>query len=618
MKRLFPLFFLFLLTVHAVADSLAHGIKTVSGYDYGADRTNILAFDTYIRTQPGDRAKVEAALIPLLSQSSVSNAAKEYICRWLGLIGTDASVPALEKLTTDPKLSHLAVYALLCQDSPAAKTALVDSLAQAPAPLRPALVGAIGRAGIADAVPTLAKILASDDAAQVNAALDALAAIGNSAALDALSSATVPPALKATQDWAILHAATRLLATDPAKSKDVFASLVKPGTVSSLRVAAAKGYLKADPAGAWTVIAPLLKDDDAKVRLDVARLTAQLPPDNISTLVTTLPTLDPAVQVVIVNSVADKQDAAFEPVLQAALASTQPDVHLAAIDGYSTVNLPDSFTTLLPFLDKGGDEAAAATASLEKLSQPDVSAELTASVATAKGPAKAALLTILAARMDRSALDLFFTSTTDADNTVAEAAFQGVNHVASPDDLNRVVGLLPQAKTGAERKSLDTALQRCARFSTDKDKAADFLLAAVPSATGDTRNSLLAAIASIDSPHAAAGLQGLLQASSVDDRKSVIRVLSSAHNPNADKMLLAAAEHGQVDSEKILALRGYLDSIRAQNLQVDDQVKAYRTAWPLATRDDDKQAILDALKNLKGNAAKKALSELSAENHKPA
>jgi len=606
----------------AKSDPLADGVKAVSAYNYGADRTDIVAFDNYIRSQPSEsRGKIEAALLPLLSQAGISDGAKDYICRWLAMIGSDPSIPVLKKLTDDPKWSHLAVYALLSIGTPAAKSALVDSLGQAPAALRPAIIGAIGRADIAEAVPNLAQIATLSDEAQGAAALDALGALGTPESLAALSKTTVPASLEITRQWALIHAATRVLALNPSENegaKAVYASLLKPGSVSSLRVAAAKGYLEADPSGAWPVISNLLKDDDAKVRLDVARLTPQLSADAIAFLITAVPGLDPAVQVVIINSLAEKQNTGIEPVLKTALASNQPDVHLAAISGYGTANLPGSVSTLLPFLDKGADEAVAATGSLEKLSQPDASAALNTALTQAQGPAKAALLTILAARTDRSALDTVFASTGDADSRVAEAAFQGINLLADGSDLNRVVDLLPGVKTASERKALESALFRCARSAADKDKTADFLLAALKGASPENRSAFIVALASVNSPKASSGLQSLLQAPSVDDRKNVIRALSSAHNPDADKLLLQAASHSSEPSEKILALRGYLDSIRAQNLSEPKKVEAYKVAWPLATRPDDQQAILDALKNMKGDEARKALDKLAPNVPKPA
>jgi hypothetical protein len=628
MKKLLSLLLTVALTVsYAGADTpppsgpLADGLKAVSGYDYGTDRTDIVAFDNYIRSQsPESRAKIEAALLPLLDQANLSLGAKNYICRWLGVIGTDASVPTLEKLTQDMQLSHQAVYALLSIDTPAARSALTDSLGTVPAALRPAIIGAIGRADVADAVPALAKIATLDDPAQVTAALDALGAIGSSKALAALRDASVPAPLEANRQWALLHAAFHVLKTSPSADapRAVFASLLKPGAVSSLRVAAAKGYIEADHAEAWPEIAKLLKDNDVKVRLDVARLVAQFSPVPTSSVTGLLPSLDPAVQVVVINSLAEKRGAEAEPVLKAALAGNQPDVHLAAIAGYGTADVSGAVPILLAFLDRGGDEAAAATLSLEQLTQPGVSARLKTAEGKLQGAAKAAVLTILGARADRSALDLFFASSGDADNQIAEAAFQGISLLASGSDLNRVIALMPQVKTGAEHNSLQLALIHCTRNAADKDQASDSLLTAVQQATPDNKATLIVALASVDSPKAIANLQTLLQAPSVDDRKSVIRALSLAHAPGGDKLLLQAAAQGTDPSEKILALRGYLDSVRAQNLHEQQRVEAYRAAWPVATRQDDKQAILDALKNMNGRDAQKAYQELSASAPNPA
>ena len=623
MTRLLPLFFFLAVAAApaALGDPLADGIKAVSSYDYGTDRTAILAFDTFIRSQPGDRARVEGALLPLLTQDGVSTAAKDYVCRWLGVIGSDASVPVLQKLTADPKLSHLAVYALLDLHTPPAKAALLDGLETAPAPLHPAIIGALGRAEVVGAVPVLAKAASSADTTEAAAALDALGAMGKTAAIEALRSAPVAASLEPTRRWALLHAANGA-AKEGAAGQDaaqlVFASLLRPGTAAPLRNAAARGRILSDPATAFSVILPLLKDDDARVRLAAVRLSPLLSPDDLQALAPALPGLDPATQTALVNNLVEKPSAGVEPILQTALASAQTEVRLAAVAGYGAANLPGSASILLPLLTRGGDEAALAAASLKKLSQPDTGAQLKAAAAGAAGMVKATLLSVLAARQDRSAFDLFAASTGDVDSVVATAAFQGIEAVARRGDLDRIVGLLPQAKTNAEHKSLNATLLRCARVAADKDRAADFLIDALHGAAPETRGILLAAIATVPSPKAAACLQNQLAAPSVEERKEIIRAVTLARTPDADKLLLDAASHGAEPSEKILALRGYLDSIQAQDISPPQRVMAYRIAWPLAVRPEEKQAILDALKHLSGTDGKKAFDELSAQMPKSA
>lgn len=484
------LFILALATAPAASgDSLADGIKAVSSYDYGTNRADIVAFDTFIRSQPGDRARVEAALLPLLAQEDVSTGAKDYLCRWLGLIGSDASIPALKKLTADPKLSHLAVYALFDLDTPAARAALLDSLGAVPAALRPAIIGALGRARVTDAVPALARAASSDDTTEVAAALDALGTMATPAALEALRSARVAAPLETTRQWALLHAANGVLeggTTGQDTAKSVFASLLKPGTPPALRNAAAKGCIQADPATALDVVLPLLKDDDARVRSGAIRLTPLLSSADLKTLASSLSDLDPATQAAVVNNLVETPSTAVEPILQAALASAHPEVRLSAIAGFGAANLPGSVSVLVPLLARGSNEAAAAAGSLKKLPQSDTGTRLKAALVDAPSPVKAALLTVLADRQDRSAFDLFLASTDDTDPAIATAGFRGVETVAGGNDLDRVASLLPRAKTNAERKSLNIALFRCARTAPDKDKAVDFLIDALHGASPDT------------------------------------------------------------------------------------------------------------------------------------
>ena len=256
-------------------------------------------------------------------------------------------------------------------------------------------------------------------------------------------------------------------------------------------------------------------------------------------------------------------------------------------------------------------------ASLGQLSQPGTSAALKAAAAQAQGATKAAVLTDLLAQMDHSAVDTFFSSAGDQDPQVAEVGFKGISAVADGNDLDRIIGLFPQIKTPTERKSLETALAHSAQLATDKDKAAETLLGAIPAASAQDRPGIIMAVATMGSPKGTAGLQSLLQSPSVDDRKVVIRALSAAHEPAADKLLLYASSHGTETSEKVLALRGYLDSIQSQNLFDTQKVQAYVDAWPLAIRPEEQQAILDAFKHMKSVRAQKALQEITAQLPKP-
>ena len=79
------------------------------------------------------------------------------------------------------------------------------------------------------------------------------------------------------------------------------------------------------------------------------------------------------------------------------------------------------------------------------------------------------------------------------------------------------------------------------------------------------------------------------------------------------------AGNGQSNSEKILALKGYIDTIEAlPDLSNNDRFKAYLTAWKLASRDEEKSAIRAAVKKVpekkipKSEEAKELIQQINA------
>jgi hypothetical protein len=89
-----------------------------------------------------------------------------------------------------------------------------------------------------------------------------------------------------------------------------------------------------------------------------------------------------------------------------------------------------------------------------------------------------------------------------------------------------------------------------------------------------------------------------------EKRREVVRALSTARTEGALTLLLAHARSSMDSDERILTLRGYLDTLA--NLPLVSrkrQVAGYRDAWPLAQRNEEKRAILDAVRNIKGSEA---------------
>lgn len=585
-------------------------VAGLAAYDYGLDRTPVLAVQHFANAQDAaGRIALENALIRLLDRPDLPRGARDETCRLLALIGTDRSVPALERLAADSSAGFLAIAALMDLPGPRPDEALRRALGEAPQGNREAIVGALGRRRSAAALPALVEA-ARGGGGLADAAFTAIGELGSPEALRALCDLVPAGDSRLVPAWAKINGASRLVTQDPAVAAPVFLGLLESPAGPGVRLAAATGLARADGAQAVERLVPVLQDPDPRVRAGVAALLPALPQSGPA-IAAAWPGLDPAERLVIVRAAAGVPGS--DSVLRSALSSDDPMIRCAAIDALGESGNAGAMDDLLPFLSAGSDESAAALASLSRLRAPEAAEKLRAALAQAQGPAKAALLAAAANRLDRSVLAQALKATADPDPSVRSAAFRAVGLLAGPEDLPALLAMLPDLRDPADLASWTKTLLAASKRSPDADGAAELLAAALPSAPASARPAFLLALAGLSAPRATAALSAQLHAPDAESRKAVIRILSSVRNPACQGLLLAAAREGSDPSERILALRGYLDGVKAQTDAAPETLaKAYTDAWPLADRPEEKDAILAALKALKGPAAKKAAENLSS------
>ncbi|MBN1417913.1 MAG: ThuA domain-containing protein [Planctomycetes bacterium] len=149
-------------------------------YRIGERRAALGPIDAAISASHGDaaaRADLETRLIAILGGSGTADA-KDFVCRRLGRIGTDASVPALEKLLFDGALSCPARCALERIATAQARRALREAI---PRLRGDAMIGAINSLGSLrdrEAATVLVPLLEDGDGGVASAAAAALGRIG--------------------------------------------------------------------------------------------------------------------------------------------------------------------------------------------------------------------------------------------------------------------------------------------------------------------------------------------------------------------------------------------------------------------------------------------------------
>jgi HEAT repeat protein len=227
---------------------LDQAFEALKTYDYGMDRHVLDPIDeaaVTTRNDPAARKALETQLLAAL-QNSAPLDARDYICRQLRTIGTEASVPALEALLADPALSHMARYALERIPAPQAGKALERQVRKLNGPLQVGVISSLGTRG--QGVSSLRRLLKHSDDAVARAAAVALGRIGSLDATKALGSAKPRPALAGVFADASLSCAEKLLAAGRVKeAKAAYQQLLQGNPTKLIRQAAERG-LQACPA----------------------------------------------------------------------------------------------------------------------------------------------------------------------------------------------------------------------------------------------------------------------------------------------------------------------------------------------------------------------------------
>ncbi|MHC4200570.1 MAG: HEAT repeat domain-containing protein, partial [Planctomycetota bacterium] len=160
--------------------ALGQAYDEIVSYDWNKSRAPLAAVEAEIRTADTAAARraIEDRLLGTLAVPGATHGCKQFVCRMLRRVGTEASVPALAKLLTDEKLSHMARFALERNPSREAGDALRSAMGTVSGKLKLGMVATLGGRRDAGSVSALRRMLAAGDEETVRAAISALGRIG--------------------------------------------------------------------------------------------------------------------------------------------------------------------------------------------------------------------------------------------------------------------------------------------------------------------------------------------------------------------------------------------------------------------------------------------------------
>jgi len=552
------------------------------------------------------RADEEQGLITIL-RSSGPAIRKCDACFRLRIVGTAESVPALAALLGDERISHAARHALEGLPYSEAGEALRQAMDTSSGSIKAGLIDSLGWRGEPQAVPLLTPLLSDADTDVASAAAAALGRIGTPAAAEALEKALTAygGADRLVAADAYLACADRLAAAeDYTRAALMYRIVLNSDLPGHLRGAALKGFAMRMPA--TTDLISALQSEDKQLQSAAAGVVGSLRGRRaLGALATALPDLPASARVSLIHVFADRGDHVLRDTVTEACDGDDAGVRVAALAALGSLGDATSIPVLLEGAtsDVAG-ERAAAWKSLVSLPGEKTDNVLISRVADAPVQEKVAIVRALAARDVAEAVPTLLEVAASGERPVRRASLDALRGLAGAEHVPSLVDLLAQTDQSEQRRAR-RMLVAVADQSGARGAATRGLLAKLAQTENEeTRRSLLLTLGELGQDAALPALREALQSDSGQVRRAAIVALSGW--PNAEPMadLLQVARSRDEESQRVLALRGYIDLVgSARAMEPGERLQCYGTAMELAAGPAEKSKVLAALPAIKTVAA---------------
>jgi HEAT repeat protein len=543
----------------------------------------------------------EDKLIAVL-KSDAPQKEKADACRELGVIGTKQAVAALAALLADEKMNHMARYALEPNPDPSVDAALRDALGKLKG--RP-LVGVIGSIGVrrdARATDALARFLADADPDVAQAAARALGKIGNSAAVKALLAALTlsAPGNQVAVCEGLFRCAEALSAKGQRREATViYDHLFKGQGPHQVRAAAVRGAILSRGQDGLALLKQHLGSRDYIVFAAAVRTSMEMPGADVTkTLVAELSRLVPDNQVVLLQTLGLRSDAAALPALSAMARAGEKPVRLAAIKAMPMIGQASVVPVLTGLLaDPDREIAQTSQESLAALPGKTVDDAVLAMLNGNDTARRLIAIDLIARRRMLDALPALQKAAGDADAKVRPAAIKRLGELGSTADLPALIDLLMQAK-GQDLDAAEQAVGAVCAKSDNPEAATEKLANLMAQAQPAQKGALLSVLSAIGGTKALEAVRAAVNDSNAEVRAGAIRALGGWKTAEVAPDLLALAQNASSPGDKTLCLRAYLSLAANTDVPADQRLSMCREAAGLAQKPEEKKLLLAALGGL--------------------
>jgi HEAT repeat protein len=533
-------------------------------------------------------------------KSDASQKAKADACRELARIGTKDAVAPLAALLPDEKLSHMARYGLEPIPDSSVDKAFRGAAGKLQGRLLVGVIGSIGVRRDAKAVALLAKLLRAPDNDVAQAAARSLGSIGTKAARNALLDAL--DEVSAANQLAFCEGLLRCAETAAAKGErqaalEIYDRLRVVPAPQQVRTAALRGAILNRREDGLPLLSLALHNDDFVLVAAAVRTAQEMPGAKVTqVLATELPSLSADRQIILIQTLARRGDAAALPAVFAVARKGETPVRMAAVRAIAEFGNTSALPVLIGLLgDADKDIAVAAQESLASLPGKEVDAAIMTALSEGTTSRRLTAMDLIVRRRMTSAMPALFELAGGSDEKLRTAAIKKLGELAGPPELPRLLELLARAASPEDLEATEQSLSAVSLKATEPARCVEQVQTRLTQAPPAQKCALIRVLAAVGGTNTLKAVRAAVNDPNAEVHAAAIRALGGWSTADAAPDLLELANAAGNPTDKMICLRGYLRLAGQTDLPVDKRLAMCREAATLAQKDEEKKLLLAAL-----------------------
>lgn len=576
-------------------------IDEIKSYGFGTSRKALTTLEENIRNaSEGQQRQIEQQMIKLIQAEDATFEAKQFACRMLRRIGSEASLRVLGRLLRNEELSNMARFALQGMASPKVDPILRKALDELEGDLRIGIIGTIAQRGDQKAVRLIARYLGSEDKNLARTAISALGQIGGAGAARALARADVADEFDQLRYDSILLCADQLAESDnTARAISIYKRMTNPALPTMIRLAAYRGLVGTDKDNAVPTLVSMIKKDEPEFHnAAVGPLLRLIPGSKVTAaMMDAFPGLSDELKEDVLIALANRGDKSVVPKIVEILPNQGPSVQTAALKALAMVGGARQVPMLAEYALKDGEVGSVAQFALNNLKGEAADQSILELAKQGDDKLKPTLLRSLNVRRTDGAVDVFKQYALHKNDEIRREAVIGLTKLASSNDIPALLDLIVQMEDQNAIDDLQKAIVTLAESMQDNEKRTTYFVSALDKAPKHLRVTLIDIMGEFGGERAAKAVKNIfINDDDQNVRKAAFDALVSWPDAAPIDTLLDTAKRTSIDATRQSALKGYLRMITLLRTDsFEDALKKYQTAMDVADNAEEKAMVIEAV-----------------------